>query len=82
MPLARSSSRFLHPVGHARFGHRFHFLNSHPTHRYRPLLTIAAQMGIGYVTVRSHVRNLSSKLDAHSKREILARAADLGLIAR
>ena len=43
---------------------------------------IAAQMGIGYVTVRSHLRNLSSKLDAHSKVEILARAAELGLIVR
>lgn len=43
---------------------------------------IAKQMEIGYVTVRSHLRNLSSKLDAHSKVEILARAAELGLIAR
>jgi len=43
---------------------------------------IAARMGIGYVTVRSHLRNLSSKLDAHSKVEILARAAELGLIVR
>ncbi|MEA2636881.1 MAG: hypothetical protein QOH92_3648 [Chloroflexota bacterium] len=39
-------------------------------------------MGIGYVTVRTHLRNLSSKLDAHSKVEILARAAELGLIVR
>jgi LuxR family maltose regulon positive regulatory protein len=43
---------------------------------------IAAQLGIGYVTVRSHLRNLSSKLDAHSKLEVVARAAELGLIAR
>jgi DNA-binding CsgD family transcriptional regulator len=43
---------------------------------------IAARMGIGYVTVRTHLRNLSSKLDAHSKVEILARAAELGLIVR
>jgi DNA-binding NarL/FixJ family response regulator len=43
---------------------------------------IAARMGIGYVTVRSHLRNLSSKLDAHSKVEILARSAELGWIAR
>jgi DNA-binding NarL/FixJ family response regulator len=43
---------------------------------------IAKRMGIGYVTVRSHLRNLSSKLDAHSKVEILARAAELGLIVR
>jgi DNA-binding NarL/FixJ family response regulator len=40
---------------------------------------IAARMGIGYVTVRSHVRNLSSKLGAHSRLEILARSAELGL---
>lgn len=43
---------------------------------------IAARLGIGYVTVRSHVRNLSSKLGAHSKLEIVARAAELGLIDR
>ncbi len=43
---------------------------------------IAARMKIGYVTVRSHLRNLSSKLDAHSKVEILARASELGLIVR
>jgi len=43
---------------------------------------IAKRMGISYVTVRSHLRNLSSKLDAHSKVEILARAAELGLIVR
>jgi DNA-binding NarL/FixJ family response regulator len=43
---------------------------------------IAARMAIGYVTVRSHLRSLSSKLDAHSKVEILARAAELGLIER
>jgi non-specific serine/threonine protein kinase len=43
---------------------------------------IASKMGIGYVTVRTHLRNLSSKLDAHSKVEILARSAELGLIAR
>jgi DNA-binding NarL/FixJ family response regulator len=43
---------------------------------------IAARMGIGYVTVRSHLRNISSKLDAHSKVEILARSAELGLIVR
>ena len=41
---------------------------------------IAARLQIGYVTVRSHIRNLSSKLDAHSKLEVVARAGDLGLI--
>jgi DNA-binding NarL/FixJ family response regulator len=43
---------------------------------------IAARLGIGYVTARSHLRNLSSKLGAHSKLEILARAVELGLINR
>jgi DNA-binding NarL/FixJ family response regulator len=43
---------------------------------------IADRMGIAYVTVRSHLRNLSSKLDAHSKVEVLARSAALGLIMR
>jgi DNA-binding NarL/FixJ family response regulator len=43
---------------------------------------IAARLGIGYVTVRSHLRNLSSKLGAHSKLEVVARAAELGLIDR
>ena len=41
---------------------------------------IATGLGIGYVTVRSHLRNLSSKLSAHSKVEVLARAAELGLL--
>lgn len=35
---------------------------------------IATKLGIGYVTVRSHVRNLGSKLSAHSKLEIVAKA--------
>jgi DNA-binding NarL/FixJ family response regulator len=43
---------------------------------------IAARMGIGYVTVRSHVRNLCSKLDARSRLEVLAKASELGLIGR
>jgi DNA-binding NarL/FixJ family response regulator len=43
---------------------------------------IAARMGIGYVTVRSHIRNLSSKLDARSKLEVVAKASELGLIGR
>ncbi len=33
------------------------------------------------LTVRSHIRSLSSKLDAHSKLEILARSAELGVKA-
>ena len=43
---------------------------------------IAARLGIGYGTVRSHLRNLSTKFGAHSKLEILARGAELGLIVR
>jgi DNA-binding NarL/FixJ family response regulator len=43
---------------------------------------IAARLGIGYVTVRSHLRSLSSKLNAHSKLEALARAAALHLLDR
>jgi DNA-binding NarL/FixJ family response regulator len=43
---------------------------------------IAARLGIGYVTARSHLRSLSSKLGAHSKLEVLARAVELGLIDR
>jgi DNA-binding NarL/FixJ family response regulator len=44
--------------------------------------SIATRMGIGYVTVRSHVRNLCSKLDARSRLEVLAKASELGLIGR
>jgi DNA-binding NarL/FixJ family response regulator len=43
---------------------------------------IAQRLAIGYVTVRSHLRNISSKLHAHSRLEVLARAAELGLIER
>src|ERR1700730_3933078 len=43
---------------------------------------IAARMGVGYVTVRSHMRNLSSKLDARSRLEVVAKASELGLIGR
>jgi DNA-binding NarL/FixJ family response regulator len=43
---------------------------------------IARRLGIGYVTVRTHLRNLSSKLDAHSRCQVVARAAELGLLDR
>jgi DNA-binding NarL/FixJ family response regulator len=43
---------------------------------------IADRLGIGYVTVRSHIRNLSSKMNAHSRLEVVARAGELGLIER
>jgi DNA-binding NarL/FixJ family response regulator len=41
---------------------------------------IAAQLGISYWTVRSHVRSLIEKLAAHSKLEAVARAAQLGIL--
>ena len=43
---------------------------------------IAAGLGISYVTVRCHVRNLSSKLAAHSQLEAVVRAQDLQLVER
>jgi DNA-binding NarL/FixJ family response regulator len=41
---------------------------------------IATKLGVSYVTVRSHVRNLAGKLDAHSKLEVLAKAQKLDLV--
>ena len=41
---------------------------------------IAAELGIGFTTVRGHVQNLLEKLDAHSKLEALACAARYGLL--
>jgi DNA-binding NarL/FixJ family response regulator len=43
---------------------------------------IAAGLGISYVTVRCHVRNLSSKLAAHSQLEAVVRAQKLDLVDR
>ena len=43
---------------------------------------IANQLGISYVTVRSHIRNLSGKLAAHSKLEVVVKAQQLDLVAR
>jgi DNA-binding NarL/FixJ family response regulator len=42
---------------------------------------MALRLDISYATVRTHLRNLASKLDAHSKLEVLARARQRGLIA-
>jgi DNA-binding NarL/FixJ family response regulator len=60
------------------------------TRREREVLRLLAQgagnremamsLGIGYLTVRTHVRNLASKLTAHSKLEIVARAYQLDLL--
>ena len=43
---------------------------------------MARRLGIRYGTVRSHVRNLIAKLNAHSRMEAVVRAQDLGLIER
>jgi two-component system, NarL family, nitrate/nitrite response regulator NarL len=43
---------------------------------------VAERLGIRYGTVRSHVRNLIGKLNAHSKMEAVVRAEELGLIER
>ena len=42
--------------------------------------TIAAELSIGFTTVRGHVQNILEKLDAHSKLEALACAARYGLL--
>jgi DNA-binding NarL/FixJ family response regulator len=42
---------------------------------------MAASLGISYVTVRTHLRNLASKLGAHNKLEVLAKAHRLELIS-
>jgi DNA-binding NarL/FixJ family response regulator len=41
---------------------------------------IAARMGISYTTVRSHLRNVASKLAVHSKLEVLVTAQRLQLL--
>src|SRR4029077_18987542 len=40
---------------------------------------IATVLGISYVTVRSHMRNMASKLAAHGKLEVLVGAHSLDL---
>ena len=41
---------------------------------------IAAELGISYTTVRTHIRGLGSKLAVHSKLEAIVKARELGLI--
>jgi two-component system, NarL family, nitrate/nitrite response regulator NarL len=41
---------------------------------------IAAELGIGFTTVRGHVQNILEKLDSHSKLEALAYAARFDLL--
>lgn len=43
---------------------------------------IATMMGISYTTVRSHLRNVASKLAAHSKLEVLVKAQRLELVGK
>jgi DNA-binding NarL/FixJ family response regulator len=43
---------------------------------------MAATLGISYLTVRSHVRNVATKLAARSKLEVLVRAYELDLDGR
>lgn len=41
---------------------------------------IAVALGISYLTVRTHIRNLAVKLAAHSKTEVVAKAYQLDLV--
>ncbi|HKW08303.1 MAG TPA: response regulator transcription factor [Candidatus Dormibacteraeota bacterium] len=45
-----------------------------------PSRSIAADLGISYTTVRTHIRSLGSKLAVHSKLEAIVKARELGLI--
>jgi two-component system response regulator DevR len=46
-----------------------------------PSRSIAAQLGISYTTVRTHIRGLGGKLGVHSKLEAIVKARELGLIS-
>lgn len=45
-----------------------------------PSRAVAAQLGISYTTVRTHIRGLGSKLGVHSKLEAIVKARELGLL--
>jgi DNA-binding NarL/FixJ family response regulator len=45
-----------------------------------PSRAIAAELGISYTTVRTHIRSLGTKLAVHSKLEAIVKARELGLI--
>jgi len=45
-----------------------------------PSRAIAAELGISYTTVRTHIRSLGSKLAVHSKLEAVVKARELGLV--
>jgi two-component system response regulator DevR len=46
-----------------------------------PSRAIAAELGISYTTVRTHIRGLGNKLAVHSKLEAIVKARELGLIS-
>jgi DNA-binding NarL/FixJ family response regulator len=46
-----------------------------------PSRAIAAELGISYTTVRTHIRSLGNKLAVHSKLEAIVKARELGLIS-
>lgn len=50
--------------------------------RGRDNRAIAAELVVGYATVRSHVQSIIEKLGARSRLEAVARAVDLGVIDR
>jgi DNA-binding NarL/FixJ family response regulator len=41
---------------------------------------IASRLGVGYTTVRTHIRSLGAKLGVHSKLEAIVKARELALI--
>jgi DNA-binding NarL/FixJ family response regulator len=45
-----------------------------------PSRAIAAELGISYTTIRTHIRSLGAKLAVHSKLEAIVKARELGLI--
>jgi len=51
-----------------------------PTHLSQP--EIAAELYLSTNTVKTHLRHLYRKLDAHSRHEVVERARLVGLIAR
>ena len=46
-----------------------------------PSRAIAAELGISYTTIRTHIRSLGSKLAVHSKLEAIVKARELGLFS-
>ncbi|HVS49071.1 MAG TPA: LuxR C-terminal-related transcriptional regulator [Candidatus Dormibacteraeota bacterium] len=42
---------------------------------------VSTKLGISYMTVRTHIRSLGSKLGVHSKLEAIVKARELGLLS-